>query len=62
VNISQDEFVETKFLRKQHSPGEHYSSGDINDQQNLENLAAIAFLESEMSQAAKLLTMPFINK
>lgn len=41
---------------------EHYSSGDVNDQQNLENLAAIAFLESEMSEAAKLLTMPFINK
>lgn len=65
MNISQDQhFVEPKYHRTQnnHSDTQHYSSGDINDQQNLENLAAIAFLESEMSQAAKLLTMPFINK
>lgn len=65
MNLSQDQhFVETKFRMKQDtaSASQHYSPGDINDQQNLENLAAIAFLESEMSQAAKLLTMPFINK
>ena len=65
VNINQDQrFIEPKVRRRQgtSSGGEYYSSGDINDQQNLENLAAIAFLESEMSQAAKLLTMPFINK
>lgn len=56
-----EQYSEPKVRRKQET-SEQYSYGDINDQQNLENLAAIAFLESEMSQAAKLLTMPFINK
>ncbi|KAG4077158.1 hypothetical protein HA402_016145 [Bradysia odoriphaga] len=65
VNISQEQcFVEPKIRRRQDTSGasEQYSYENVNDQHNLENLAAIAFLESEMSQAAKLLTMPFINK
>ncbi len=65
VSIGQEQrFVEPKVRTKQEKEEipVQYSYGDVNDQQNLENLAAIAFLESEMSQAAKLLTMPFINK
>ncbi|KAJ6642786.1 Zinc finger imprinted 3 [Pseudolycoriella hygida] len=65
VNINQEQyFAESKSRRKQDNTNynESQSSGDVNHQQNLENLAAIAFLESEMTQAAKLLTMPFINK
>lgn len=65
VNINQEpRFVEPKVRKREQTfnAAEYYPSGDINDQQNLENLAAIAFLESEMSEAAKLLTMPFINK
>lgn len=65
MNISHEQrFVEPKVRRRQDTSNvdEQYTYENVNDQQNLENLAAIAFLESEMSQAAKLLTMPFINK